>query len=285
MRLAIREALLSFRRAPVLSALSVTTIAFALFVVSLVALVALNLRSALQDMEERVEIAMYLRRGTPVEVVTVAIADIESFPEVATATYVTDEEALGRARRELTEFRGVFQDLETNPLPASLEIRLRPGFRDAATVAEVADRLRGFRFAEDVRFGQDWVAKLDRLRDVASAVGLLIGAAFAAASIIIIGTTIRMTVLQRSREIAIMRLVGATDGFIRRPFLLEGGIKGALGGLLAVALCYAAYWVVTRLLLDAQFFAPLHAGIIVVLGTALGLLASVVSVARHLRHA
>lgn len=283
MALVVREAMLSFRRAPILSALSITTIAFALFVVSLVGLVALNLRTALQTVEERVEIVMYLRRGTPVDVITVAIGDIENFPEVQAVRHVTEEEALMRARTELAEFRGVFEDLETNPLPASLEVSMRPGFRDEEHVENVADRLRGFRFAEDVRFGQDWIAKLDRLRDIASAVGALIGLAFAAASVIIIGTTIRMTVLHRAREIAIMQLVGATDSFIRRPFLLEGGIKGALGGGLAVALCYGAFLVVSRLLLEGEFFGPLEIALIVLFGTFLGLVSSAVSVGRHIK--
>jgi cell division transport system permease protein len=282
-RLAVREALLSFRRAPALSTLSITTIAFALFVASLVALVALNLRAALADVAERVEVVGYVTRGTPVEIVTTAMGDIQSFPEVADVTYVTEEQALARAREQLAEFQDVFDDLRENPLPASLEIRLKPEFRDSRHVQEVAERIRGFRFVEDVRFGREWVAKLDRLRSIAGAVGLLVGGAFAAASIIIIGTTIRMTVLQRSREIMIMRLVGATSGFIRLPFLLEGALKGALGGLVAVLLSFAAYAVVSGLLLRGRFFSAGEAALIVVFGTALGLLASAVSVARHLR--
>jgi cell division transport system permease protein len=264
MTLTVREALLSFKRAPILSVLSITTIAFALFVVSLVGLVGLNLRRALEQVEERVEIVMYLRRGVPIEVVTTAMGDIQTFPEVAAVTHVTEEEALRRARTELQEFQGVFEDLETNPLPASLEISLRQGFRDSENMERVATRLSGFRFAEDIRFGRDWVAKLDRLRDIAGAVGLLV-------------------VLQRSREINIMRLVGATDQFIRSPFLLEGSIKGALGGLTAVGLSWAAFAVVSRLILEGQFFSASQAGLIVLFGTALGFLASAVSVGRHLR--
>lgn len=283
MRLAAREALLSFRRAPALSVLSITTIAFALFVVSLFALVALNLRAALADVEERVEIVLYLRRGTPLEAVTVAIDDVLAFPEVADVAYVSEEQALARARSQLTEFQDVFDDLETNPLPASLEIRLKPGFRTGRHVDAVAERLRGFRFAEDVRFGRDWVAKLDRLRSIAGAMGLLIGTAFAVASVIIIGTTIRLTILQRSREIAIMRLVGATDGFVRLPFLLEGSLKGALGGVVALALSFATYAVVSRLLIQGRFFTGREALLVVAFGTGFGLLASGLSVGRHLR--
>jgi len=280
--LALREALVSFRRAPLLSVLSITTIAFALFVVGLFGLVALNLRGALTSIEERVEIVVYLRRGTPVEAATLAIGDIESFPEVASVVYVSEDEALVRARRELAEFQGVFADLQTNPLPASLEVRLKPGFRSSEHVSAVAERLRGFRFAEDIRFGRDWVEKLDRLRDVAAAVGLAVGAAFALASVIIIGTTIRMGVLHRSREIAIMRLVGATDTFVRLPFLLEGALKGTLGGIGAVALNHAAYITVDRLLFDVVFFSVAQMGLIMLFGMTLGLLASAVSVRRHL---
>ena len=90
---------------------------------------------------------MYLMRGTPVEVVTVAIGDIQAFPEVAAVTYVTEDQALERARRELVEFQGVLGDLQANPLPASLEIRLNPGYRDSEQVRRVAQRLQGFRFA------------------------------------------------------------------------------------------------------------------------------------------
>src|SRR5262245_55213404 len=281
--LAVREALLSFRRAPVLSALSVTTIAFALFVVGLFGLVAVNLRQALTQIEDRVEVVAYLLRGTPVEVVTVAIGDVQQFPEVTSVTFVTEDQALARARRELTEMQGVFDDLVTNPLPASLEVKLKPGFRDSKHVQDVAERLKGFRFVEDVRYGRDWVEKLDRLRDVAAVVGLVIGAAFTFASVIIIGTTIRMTVLQRGREIAIMRLVGATDGFIRLPFLLEGSIKGALGGLIAVGLSYSALYMLDRLLIATTFFTAGQAMIGVIFGVVLGLFASAVSVGRHLR--
>jgi cell division transport system permease protein len=281
--LVIREALLTFRRAPLLSSLSVTTIAFSLFVVGLFGLVAVNLQDALRGVAERVEIVAYLLPGTPIETITIAEKDIEAFPEVQSATYVSEDSALGRARGELVEFRDVLQELERNPLPASIEVKLTPRFRDAEHVNEVAERLRGFGFVDDVRFGRDWVEKLDRLRQIAAAVGLVVGAAFAVVAIIIIGTTIRMAVLQRSREIAIMRLVGATDGFIRRPFLLQGAIKGMLGGLAAIGLSYGAYVLINRWLLQVAFFSREQALAIVGFGMLIGLFGSAASVGRHLR--
>jgi len=283
MSLVFREALLAFRRAPLLSTLSVTTIAFSLFVVGLFGLVAVNLEQALRQVAERVEIVAYVLPGTPVETVTMAIGDISTFPEVQSATYVSEDEALTRARAELVEFRDVLRELERNPLPASIELKLKPGFRDAEHVNDVAERLKGFGFVDDVRFGRDWVEKLDRLHQIAAAVGLVVGAAFAVVAIIIIGTTIRMAVLQRAREIAIMRLVGATDGFVRSPFLVQGAIKGMLGGLVAIGLSYGAYALINRWLIQAAFFSHEQALAIVGFGTLIGLLGSATSVGRHLR--
>ena len=283
MNLIVRESLLAFRRAPLLSTLSVTTIAFSLFVLGLFGLVAINLQDALRRVAERVEIVAYLLPGTPIEATAIGLKDIEAFPEVQGATYVSEDEALARARAELVEFRDVLRELERNPLPASIEVKLKSEVRDAEHVSAVAERLRGFGFVDDVRFGRDWVEKLDRLRQLAAAVGIVVGGAFAAIAIIIIGTTIRMAVLQRGREIAIMRLVGATDGFIRRPFLLQGAIKGLLGGAVAVGLSFAAYVLIDRYLIQAAFFTREQAAAIVGFGALIGFLGSATSVGRHLK--
>lgn len=283
MNLVVRETVLAFRRAPLLSALSITTIGFSLFVFGLFGLVTVNIQRVIGNVAERVEVVAYLRRGVPSEALTVAMSDIQAFPEVQGVTQVTEAQALARARRELPEFQDIFQDLESNPLPASLDVRLKPEFRDARHAALVADRLKGFDFVDDVRYGSDWVAKLDHLRDIAGAVGVVVGAAFALVAIIIIGTTIRMAVLQRGSEIAIMRLVGATDGFIRRPFLLEGLLKGLLGGALALGLCYGAYGLVNAYLLHADFFTTGQALAGIGVGGLIGLVGSLVSIGRHLR--
>ncbi|HEY8196536.1 MAG TPA: permease-like cell division protein FtsX [Gemmatimonadales bacterium] len=288
MKLLTREALLSFRRAPLLSVLSVTTIAFSLFTVGLFGLVAVNLRAALRGIEERVEIVAYIFHGTPAETIAIATQDISAFPEVSDVSYVSEEEALRQARAELIEFRDAYRDLQVNPLPASIEVRMKDGHRDAATVARVAQRLRGFGFIDDVRFGREWVQKLDSLRNLTGLVGLVIGLAFAAVAVVIIGVTIRLTILQRAREISIMRLVGATNWFIRGPFLLEGALKGLLGGLLSLVLCYAGYILFRDnsggTLSGLIFFRPLQMVLIIVFGVLLGLAGSLVSVGRHLRH-
>jgi cell division transport system permease protein len=287
-RLVLREALNVFRRAPALSILSITTIAFSLYVVGLFGLVALNLREALRGVEQRVEVVAYLLRGTPPESIAQASEDIAAFPEVQRVNFVSEDEALTRARAELVEFRDAYRDLTVNPLPASLEIQLKEGSRDAVHAQQVAERLRGIGFIDDVRYGREWVEKLDRLRNIGGLVGMSIGLAFAAVAVVIIGVTIRITVLQRAREIAIMRLVGATRGFIRGPFLLEGALKGLLGGILAVAMCFASYLLFRNQSELATsgivFFKTPQMLLGILFGIAIGLGGSLVSVGRQLKN-
>jgi len=279
-RLALRETILGFRRAPVLSVLSITTIAFSLFAFGLFSLVALNIRKTLSDVESRVEIRAFLADGTPVEVVSAAMGDIGAFPEVSRVEYVSPDSALARARAELGEFKDVF---ESAFLPASIDVRLREGHRDPASVRAIADRMKSLEFIDDVRFGEDWVDKLYRIRNVATAAGVILGLAFAAVAVIIIGATIRMAVMARAREISIMRLVGATDGFIRRPFLIEGFVKGILGGSLALALTWFASVVISRNFIQTEFFSRGLAALGLLGGALIGLVGSSLSVGRHLR--
>ena len=280
MTTALREAISAFRRAPMLSALSITTIAFSLFAFGLFGLVALNIRDALAKLEDRVEIRAFIADGTAPEAAAAAFGDVQAFPEVATATLVTREQALARARQELGEFNDVF---DAAILPASIDIRLKPGFRDPDNVRAVAARIRTYDFIEDVRFGEEWVEKLYQIRNVATLSGMALGLTFAIVAIIIIGSTIRMAVLSRSREIAIMRVVGATDGFVRRPFLIEGAIMGALGGVLALGLTWVTNEVIARVVFTAQFFDPKLSVAGIFAGALIGLAGSAFSVGRHLK--
>src|SRR4051794_23254981 len=279
--LAWGSAMTAFRRSPLLSALSVTTIAFSLFAFGLFGLVALNIRNALLSVEERVEIRAFVTDSTPIEAITLASDSISKYPEVLRVDIVSQEQALERARKELGEFKDVF---ESRFLPASLDVKLKPGFRDPKTVNAVVERIRGYEFVDDIRYGEEWITQLYRLRNIAGVAGAALGLAFAAVAVIIIGATIRMAVLARAKEISIMRLVGATDGFIRRPFLIEGSIKGVLGGILALALTYVAMRVLQQYLhFETAFFDRRLALLGILFGAFMGLMGSAVSVGRHLR--
>jgi cell division transport system permease protein len=280
MRLTFREVMLGVRRSPLLSTLSVITIAFSLFAFGLFGLLVLNVDRALRGVEEHVEIVAFLADGTLPESISAAMGDISAFPEVARVEQVSPEQALARARAELPEFQDVF---DASFLPPSIEVRLKEGHRDPTTVKDVTQRIQTYPFVDDVRYGEDWVKKLHDIRNIAGAAGIALGLLFAAVAVIIIGTTIRMTVLARTREISIMRLVGATDGFVRFPFLIDGFLKGIVGGLLALFLTWGANWLISNNLIQTIFFDPGIAALGVLGGGIIGLLGSALSVGRHLR--
>ena len=148
----VREALTASRRAPLLSALGVVTIAFSLFAFGLFGLVAINIRKALDQVEERVEVRAFVSDSTDIESVAAAMKDIGDFPEVLRVDYVSQEKALERARREMGEFADVF---EAGVLPASIEVHLRPGMRSPANVRSVADKMKTYQFIDDVRYGEE----------------------------------------------------------------------------------------------------------------------------------
>src|SRR5256714_11552368 len=275
-----REALTASRRAPLLSALGIVTVAFSLFAFGLFGLVAINIRKALEQVSERVEVRAFLSDSADIEAVAGAMRDVGEFPEVRRVAYVSKEAALDRARKGMGEFADVF---EAGVLPASIEVHLRSGMRNPATVKSVADRIRTYHFVDDVRYGEEWVEKLYKLRNIATVAGITLGAAFAAVAVIIIGATIRMTVLARAKEITIMRLVGATDMFIRLPFLIDGLVKGVLGGLLALLFVWIANRVVNEYFIQTIFFNRELVFVGVVGGALMGVLGSLVSVGRHLR--
>lgn len=278
----LREAFAALRRAPVLTGLSAMMVALALFVVGLFGLVAHNLRVALATVEQRVEVVAYLRDGTPSAAVEEARRQLEALDAVEEVRYVSKDEALRIARTDLPEIAEISSDLEVNPFPASLEVRLASGSRSNETVRSVADDVAVLPFVEDVRYGREWVERLFTIRRIGAVTAGILGGAFALVATLIIGTAIRIAIFARRDEIEIMRLVGATHGFIRRPFLVEGALTGLVGGLLAVGMTWISYWTVDRYLFEIEWIPAewLLAGIAG--GAAFGAIASGLAVRRHL---
>jgi cell division transport system permease protein len=280
MRLALREVLLAFRRAPLLALLGVTTIAFSLYAFGLFGLVAINIKSALLGLEDRVEVRAFLIDGARDAQVKELMQGITRMPQVAKAGYVSPDSALQRARAELEEFRDV---MDGAMLPGSVELRLKDGSRDPETVQAISRLLQTYPVVEEVRYGREWVEKLYRLRTIAGIAGTMLGSVFALVAIIIIGSTIRMAIMARTNEIEIMRLVGATNHFVRLPYLIDGTLKGLVGGAVAALLAWGTVQLVSRNLMAAQFFTAEQVVAGIAAGGLLGLVGSWLSVGRHLR--
>ncbi len=283
MKYTTREAFFAFRRAPILTALSIVTIAFALYTLSVFGLVWLNIERVLEDVEERVEVIAYLKDAAEPGEGAALMREVAAYPEVASVAYVSRDDALARARQDLGEYNELYADLETNPLPASVEIALRPGFRRGNQVREVAARVMRFAFVEEVKYGEDWVQKLDFVQGLSLFLGLVVGGIFAGVAFVSIGATINLVLLAREEEIAIMKMVGATPIFIAQPFVIEGFAKGVIGALVALVLLTATFSIIESRVVTLEFYTPVQIVGGVVAGGILGAIASLVSLRRHLQ--
>lgn len=280
---AVREAVAAFKRAPVLTGLSSAMVGLALFVVGLFGLATYNLQLALSAIEERVEVVVYLRDDARQSEIDLLLEELAAFDEVRLVSYVSKRDALERARTELPEFGELFMGSEVNPLPQSLEVEIREGSRNPEVVQKISTAAVGYPFVEDAQYGEEWVDRLFALRRIGAASTAVLGTAFALVAALIIGTALRIAIFARRDEIYIMRLVGAKNSFIRRPFLLEGAMAGLAGGLMAWVLTYATYRGVYAHLFEVAWVptAWILGGLAA--GTAFGAVSSALAIRRHLR--
>ena len=258
-------------------------VGLSLFVVGLFSLVAHNLHLALRNVEERVEIVAFLRDDAPAERIEVVKKQISESPEVRNVRLVSKEEALEIALRDLPEISEISSGLDVNPFPASLEIELAEESRTPAILEKLATEVSVHSIVEDVRYGREWVENLFSLRRIGALATAGLGVAFAGVAALIIGTAIRIAVFARREEIHIMRLVGARDSFIRRPFLLEGAITGVLGGLLALLFTWGAYRLSLQFLFPLVWIPRFWIYIGLTAGCAFGLFSSKIAIKRYLR--
>jgi len=279
---ALREAFAAFQRAPLLTGLSSAMVGLALFVVGLFSLATFNLQLALAAIEERVEVVVYLRDDARQSEIDLLLGELSAISDVRMVRYVSKRDALERARTELPEFGDLFIDLELNPLPQSLEVELRPGSHSTEVVERIATLAVAYPFVEDAQYGREWVDRLFALRRIGAASTAVIGIAFALVAALIIGTALRIAIFARRDEIYVMRLVGANNAFIRRPFLLEGAIAGLVGGILALVLTYATYRGVYAYLFEIAWVPSswVFGGILA--GCAFGAASSALAIRRHL---
>lgn len=285
------EALRSLWRNGFMSLASVTTVAICLAVLAIILLVAVNLQYMASFVESQVEVVAFVDGSVDRAATRDLEARIEALPGVREAVFVSREAALERLKEQFGEHRDLLaglEDPEANPLRDSFEVRLA-GAQYAAAVAGELERMDGI---EEVMHRQDVVDRLLAITQAVRTGGLVLVALLAAATVFIISNTIRLTVYARRHQVGIMKLVGATDGFIRWPFFLEGLMLGVLGAAVAGAAAWMGYDLVVETLTAAIPFIPIleHQPLLgnlmqllLVLGAVIGAMGSTVSVRRFLR--
>ncbi|MES0396490.1 MAG: permease-like cell division protein FtsX [Syntrophobacteria bacterium] len=287
----LRKALGNIWINPFLSLVTLSTIAISMLILGLFSLIYLNVQQSLQQMGGELQITAYLQETISPEQAKVLRSKVADWPEVEKITYLSKEQALARFRSQLREYAGILEGLKENPLPASLELTLMPQYGRSGNIKELSTRLGRLTGVAEVQYGRKWMAKLRVFVEVMKLVGITVGGLLLIATIFVISNTIRLTFYSRREELEIMRLVGATDFFIKAPFLIEGLLHGLGGALLAAGgLSLLILFLFSHLDLPlrlAVMAGSLPTGQLVAgflgLGLLLGVLGSMVSLRRFLR--
>jgi len=285
----VREVFISLKRNNWMSFASIGTVAVSLLILGMFLIVVLNLNKMAASLESQVQISVYLQDDLKQQDIDCIEGKIKDFQGIATITYIDKDKALERFKERLGDQKFLLTALgDTNPLPNAFEVTVqRPDF--VKTLSESISQIDG---VESAKFGQDVVEHLFDLTRMVRLFGLGIMVVLAGATVFIISNTIRLTVFARRKEIAIMKYVGATDWFIRWPFLLEGMVLGFLGGAIATIILRGSYSAVTARVYDTLTFLPLipeypflnYISIaILISGTFIGALGSTISLKRFLK--
>jgi cell division transport system permease protein len=280
----IRETWLNLWRQGLMALASITTATISLTIVGVFVVLGCQTYAILYGAPRQLEVHAFLSPDASRERAEALAREAETLAGVTRVTLVPREQAWAQWSKD---YQDVLDGFKGNPFPDKLEIKAATPEQTLA-VADWIRRMPGVDKVNEAReVLRQWVAIFNVARTVALALGLLLALGSAA----IISNAIRMTLFARRRDIRVMQLVGATNGFIRFPFVLEGMVEGALGGafasaLLAGALQYYSTRVVSSVLLAAQFHLPLDLPIfcasLVLGGAVIGMLGSLVSVRKFL---
>ncbi len=242
---------------------------------------------------QNVQLTVYLDDGVPAERVQQIAAALSQLDGVDEVHVVGPHEAWERLRLGLGDRHDLLDGVEESFLPTSIEAHLAPGIADLLRARPTFERLRHLPGVEEVQLAGEWTRRIDALQHLLAELGLAVGALVLFACLYIVGATIRLGVFARRDEIAIEKLVGATDAFVRAPFLVEGAIEGLFGTSLAALLLYVLFhWSARRLdvvlgsLVAASplhFFSMTHLIVGLIAGTLLGLVGSAFALGRYVR--
>ncbi|MBP9921135.1 permease-like cell division protein FtsX [Proteiniclasticum ruminis] len=251
----IIDALKSLKRNKTITFASIITVAATLFIFGVFLIVAQTINMGVESVESKVEIKAYLID----EITTQEQSNIETILQgvegVKEVTYESKEEAFDKFKERLGEDNAILAGFseDRNPLPNSFVVSLE----EPEAAMRVEEALSGVRGVEDVGNERETVERIIGLAKIIRTMGVVIFIILVLVSLFLISNTIKLTVYSRRREIGIMKFVGATDWFIRWPFLIEGMIMGLIGGIIAVGVVFFAYQLVYADITQSLFYAGL----------------------------
>jgi len=213
------------------------------------------------------------------------------FPGVTIKQFVSKDDAMKSLRRKLGEKAGLLDGLKQNPLPASLEITLSRDKDGDNLLYQLKTRLEEITVVDEVHYSQEWIKRFRVIMEAIKIVGMIFGGLLFLAALFIITNTIKLTIYSRKEEIEILKLVGATNRFVKIPFMIEGSIQGLLGGAVALFILFLAYIIaITRIdisigfsSLNIVFLSPQIILFLLLMSVIIGFIGSTISLGRFFR--
>jgi len=268
------------------------TVGFSLAILTQFLFVFINLDAAVSTWGDRTHVVVYIKdtamRG-PGSIERIKGASL-AVPGVKSVAYISKDDAYAEIKAEMKGHEAVLEGVDAGALPASIELRLDPGYMEGAKAAEVVERFKRMDWAEEVQYSREWVEKFAAFLRFFEVAAFGAGLFLVGVTVFIVSNTVRLTVYARQDEIEIMSLVGATDNYIKLPFFIEGVLQGLIGGVLAVFIIYAGRWaLLARMPVYLQFIVDVPVSwttavaAVFVFGIALGAAGSLLSTSRFLR--
>ena len=263
----IVDALKSIKRNRTISFAAMLTVLITFFIFGTFTLLALNFNKSIEDIASQVEIRVYLQDDIKLVDQREVEIKLKETPGVQDVIYESKDEAFLNLQESLSENKGILEgyDLSNNPLPSSFIVNLTDSTY-ADSVAKSVEKMSG---VESIRNQKDQIEKISSFVKVVQIIGIGLFIVFVGVSVFLIMNTIKLTVYSRRREVGIMKFVGATDWFIRWPFVIEGVIIGSIGAVLSCILLYFAYNGIFNWIVSSMFMVNLVAPAFV-LSTMLG---------------
>ena len=285
----IRETYKSIRRNGFMSFASISTVAVALMVLGIFLLIFLNTNNLAKHLESQVQVSVYMQDDANQDELADMKTKLEKMEGVLKVTAVTKAEALQRFKERLGDQQKILDSLGgDNPFPNSFDVQVK----SSDAIKGITEKISALPKVETARFGQEVVEHLFYLTKVMRFGGVALVIFLAAGTLFIISNTIRLTVFARRKEVVIMKYVGATDWFIRWPFLLEGMTLGFLGAVIANFFLNISYSALLSTVHKTLAFLPLVPAkplmtyvtiFMLIIGTAIGALGSYISLRKFLR--
>jgi cell division transport system permease protein len=222
--------------------LCILTIATGLFLITLAVLFVHNIELATRKLPEKFSITVFLEEGLSSKQIQGIIRTIKSNSAVKKVKYISKEDALKELKTSLADAEYLLEGLDENPLPATIELGLRRSSVTGAAVENLLEELKSINGVSEVQYGRKLLSAIQTIKTNSEAIGFILISALSAGIVFVCYSTVKILFYRKKDEIETLKLLGATKGFIRAPFLIEGGVIGLIGGVISVAGMLSLYY-------------------------------------------